>query len=43
MGAALAATVADADVRATIFQAMTSLADHIRNRPADEERGLPAG
>jgi hemoglobin len=33
MGAALEATVADAETRAAIFQAMASLADHMRTRP----------
>jgi hemoglobin len=42
MGAALEATVADAQLRGSIFQAMAGLADHMRNRPADEERSLPA-
>jgi hemoglobin len=36
MGAALEATVADAQARAQVFQAMASLADHMRNRPPGE-------
>ncbi len=33
MGAALAATVADEEARASIASAMAALADHMRNRP----------
>ena len=36
MRAALAATVADAAAREDVFQAMASLADHMRNRPPCE-------
>jgi hemoglobin len=47
MRAALEATIADPQARAPIFEAMASLADHMRNRPPDEgdreERRLPAG
>jgi hemoglobin len=35
MSAALAATVADAELRGWVYRAMASLADHMRNQAAD--------
>lgn len=46
MRAALEATIADLQARAPIFEAIASLADHMRNRPPSgddgAERRLPA-